>query len=165
MKITHLSFLVLFLTLSSCYTFSKPEKPENLISEDKMVSVLVDMAIMSASKGVNKKKLEDSGIVPAEYIYKRNNIDSITFAESNAYYAFDIKTYNAIYKRVKDSLTVTRDKYKDIEEKEKLEKAEEIKQTKEKDGKKLSKEDFYKLKNNSELQDGKAGKIEPEIKD
>ncbi|WP_055434764.1 DUF4296 domain-containing protein [Lacinutrix algicola] len=139
MKITHLSFLVLFLTLSSCYTFSKPEKPENLISEDKMVSVLVDMAIMSASKGVNKKKLEDNGIVPAEYIYKRNNIDSITFAESNAYYAFDIKTYDAIYKRVKDSLSVTRDKYKAIEEKEKAKEAEEKEKERKNDTLKSSK--------------------------
>ncbi|WP_299383785.1 DUF4296 domain-containing protein [uncultured Lacinutrix sp.] len=165
MKITHLSFLVLFLTLSSCYTFSKPEKPENLISEEKMVNVLVDMAIMSASKGVNKKKLEDSGIVPAEYIYKRNNIDSITFAESNAYYAFDIQTYNGIYKRVKDSLFVIREKYRVVDKKEKEERAEKKSKGKVNNREKHSQEDLDKLKNNSELQDGKAGKIEPEIKD
>ncbi|AUC82615.1 DUF4296 domain-containing protein [Lacinutrix sp. Bg11-31] len=122
MKLKHLSFLLLFLTLSSCYNVVKPNKPNNLISEDNMVNVLVDMAIMSSAKGVNKSRLEKNGIVPDEYIYKKNSIDSLTFAESNAYYAFDIKKYDVIYKRVKDSLTVIRDKYKAIDTKEKEEK-------------------------------------------
>lgn len=122
MKIKYVSFLVLFLTLSSCYNVQKPNKPDNLISEDAMVNVLVDMAIMSSAKGVNKSKIEDSGIVPDEYIYKKNNIDSLSFSESNAYYAYDIKKYDAIYQRVKDSLMVVRDKYKAIDVKEKKEK-------------------------------------------
>ena len=122
MKIKYVSFLVLFLTLSSCYNVQKPNKPDNLISEDAMVNVLVDMAIMSSAKGVNKSKIEDSGIVPDEYIYKKNNIDSLSFSESNAYYAYDIKKYDAIYQRVKDSLVVVRDKYKAIDVKEKKEK-------------------------------------------
>ena len=122
MKIKHFSFLIMLLFLSSCYKVKKPNKPENLISEDNMVNVLVDMAIMSSAKGVNKSKIENNGIIPDDFIYKKNNIDSITFAESNAYYAFDIKKYEAIYKRVKDSLTIVRDKYKAIDVKEKKEK-------------------------------------------
>ena len=108
-----LSFCVL---LVSCYKVDKPDKPKNLLSEDQMVAVLVDMAIVSSAKGINKKKLEDNGIVPDEYIYKKNNIDSTIFAESNAYYAFDIETYNDIYAKVKDSLTVLNKKYKAIGE-------------------------------------------------
>lgn len=122
MKLIQLIVLVLFLTLSGCYSVDKPQKPENLISEDQMVAVLVDMAIMSSAKGVNKSQIEKNGIVPDAYIYKKNNIDSLTFAESNAYYAFDIKKYNAIYLRVKDSLTILRDEFKAIEAKEKKEK-------------------------------------------
>lgn len=122
MKTTLIS-LVFLLTLSSCYTVDKPNKPENLISEGNMVNILVDMAIMSSAKGVNKSNIEKIGIVPDEYIYKKNNIDSTIFTESNTYYAFDIKKYNAIYLRVKDSLTLLRDKYKSIDTKEKKEKA------------------------------------------
>lgn len=92
------------------------------MSEDNMVNVLVDLAIMSSAKGVNKSKIENKGIIPDAYIYKKNNIDSTIFAESNAYYAFDIKKYDAIYLRVKDSLTVLRDQYKVIETREKKEK-------------------------------------------
>ncbi|WP_055447575.1 DUF4296 domain-containing protein [Lacinutrix mariniflava] len=141
MKIKYVSFLVLFLTLSSCYNVQKPNKPDNLISEDAMVNVLVDMAIMSSAKGVNKSKIEDSGIVPDEYIYKKNNIDSLSFSESNAYYAYDIKKYDAIYQRVKDSLVVVRDKYKAIDVKEKKEK--EVK-----DSIKRAKVNIEKRKNN-----------------
>jgi len=96
MRIKQFSFLILLLIVSSCFTIKKPEKPEQLISEDQMVNVLIDMAIMSSAKGVNKSKIEKNGIIPDHYIYKKNNIDSMTFAQSNAYYAFDIKKYNAI---------------------------------------------------------------------
>ena len=84
-----------------------------------MVNILVDMAIMSSAKGVNKSNIEKNGIIPDAYIYKKNNIDSTTFANSNAYYAFDIKKYDAIYLRVKDSLTILREKYKAIDKEEK----------------------------------------------
>ncbi|MGB1211280.1 MAG: DUF4296 domain-containing protein [Lacinutrix venerupis] len=122
MKINHLLFLLVFLTLSSCFNVEKPEKPKNLITEDNMVNILVDMAIMSSAKGVNKSKIEKNGIVPDQYIYDKNNTDSLTFAESNVYYAYDIKKYDIIYNRVKDSLTAIREGYKEILEKEKAEK-------------------------------------------
>ncbi|APX99258.1 hypothetical protein BWR22_02685 [Lacinutrix venerupis] len=108
--------------MSSCFNVEKPEKPKNLITEDNMVNILVDMAIMSSAKGVNKSKIEKNGIVPDQYIYDKNNTDSLTFAESNAYYAYDIKKYDIIYNRVKDSLTAIREGYKEILEKEKAEK-------------------------------------------
>jgi hypothetical protein len=114
--------LLMSLLLVACYDVKKPKKPSNLISKDKMVAVLVDMAIMSSAKGVNKRKLELNGVVPEAYIYERHNIDSTIFIESNAYYAFDIKTYDVIYTKVKDSLTVLRDKYKAIETKDRKEK-------------------------------------------
>ena len=122
MKIKHFIFLLFFITLYSCYNVSKPQKPDNLISKDKMVDVLVDIVILSSAKAVNKSKLELKNILPSDLIYKKNNIDSLTFAESNKYYAFDIKTYDAIYLRVRDSLTVLRENYKIISDKEQKEK-------------------------------------------
>ncbi|WP_390886657.1 hypothetical protein [Lacinutrix neustonica] len=69
-------------------------------------------------------------------------MDSTLFAESNAYYAFDIKTYDAIYAKVKDSLTALRDKYKAIETREdkEKEKLDSLKLTKIVTEKKLNKE-------------------------
>lgn len=122
MSIKHTTILFMLLVLTSCYEVKTPSKPDNLISEDNMVNILVDMAIMSSAKGVNKSKIEKNGIVPDEFIYKNNNTDSLTFAQSNAYYAFNTKKYEAICKRVIDSLTIVRDKYNTIQLKEKAEK-------------------------------------------
>ncbi len=122
MKTKGILYLLVLLLLNACYKVQPPEKPERLLSEDEMVSVLVDMAIVSSAKGVNKKRFEDNGIIPDEFIYKRNNIDSIVFAQNNEYYSFNIKQYESIYVRVKDSLTKLRDKHKLILEAEKKEK-------------------------------------------
>ena len=123
MKTKGILYLLVVLLLNACYKVQPPDKPEQLLSEDEMVSVLVDMAIVSSAKGVNKKRFENNGIIPDEYIYKRHNIDSIVFAQNNDYYAFNIKQYESIYVRVKDSLTKLRDQYKLIENAEKKKKA------------------------------------------
>jgi hypothetical protein len=123
MKAKGILYLLVLLLLNACYKVQPPDKPEQLLSEDEMVSILVDMAIVSSGKGVNKKRFEDSGIIPDEFIYKKNNIDSTIFAQNNEYYSFNIKQYESIYVRVKDSLTRLRDKYKLIENAEKKKKA------------------------------------------
>ncbi|TYB70667.1 DUF4296 domain-containing protein [Bizionia saleffrena] len=121
---THFFLCVLALfVLSGCYDVERPEKPNNLLSEDQMVAVISDMAILSSAKGVNKKRIEENGIVPDQYIYKRNNIDSLSFAASNVYYAFDIETYNRIYTRVKDTLNKKKEFFQAIQEREKEEKS------------------------------------------
>lgn len=115
-----LAVMALFL-VCGCYNVEPPKKPDDLLSEDQMVNVIVDMAIMSAAKGVNKKKIEDNGIVPETYIYKKNNIDSLSFSESNLYYAFHLPIYNRIYARVKDTLNKKKAFYQSIEDREKKE--------------------------------------------
>lgn len=110
------------MLLSGCYKMERPEKPERFLSEEEMVNVLIDMSLLSSAKGIDKRVLENNGIVPDAYIYKKNNIDSLTFALNNEYYAFDIKKYDAIYAKVKDSLTQLRDTYKAIDSKERAKK-------------------------------------------
>ncbi|WP_272022228.1 DUF4296 domain-containing protein [Olleya namhaensis] len=104
------SFIVLFFV--SCYGVQKPEKPANLLSEDKMVDVLLDLTIMSSAKGINKRELENRGIVPDTFIYNKHKIDSAQFANSNNYYAYDIEKYNEMYVTVKKRLEVLRTSYK-----------------------------------------------------
>lgn len=83
-----------------------------------MVDVLVEITIMSSAKGINKRMLENNGITPVAYIYKKHGIDSTQFANSNNYYAHDIEVYDKIYDKVKDSLTILRDKYKELQKEE-----------------------------------------------
>ncbi len=101
--IKQLKYIILILIVVSCKNNSidKPKKPDNLISKDKMVEVIYDISLINAAKGVNKKLIENEGIVPEDYIYKKHNIDSLQFALSNEYYAYSLKTYEDIYNRVK----------------------------------------------------------------
>ncbi|WP_452229253.1 MULTISPECIES: DUF4296 domain-containing protein [unclassified Lacinutrix] len=99
------------LLLVSCFNQNKPKKPDNLISKDKMVRVIVDMSVYSSAKGVNKKVLEEKGVKLQEYIYEKHNIDSAQFAASNYYYTYNPETYEDIYKQVRDSLTKLKAEY------------------------------------------------------
>jgi len=110
--------ICLCLLIVSCNNFKKPNKPENLISKDKMVEIIVDMTLLSSAKGSNKIILEVQGVLPEEYVYKRHNIDSVQFALSNEYYTFDIDEYESIYDKVSDSLTKLKTYYKKIEDEE-----------------------------------------------
>jgi|TARA_R110000751_G_scaffold113854_3_gene213060 hypothetical protein len=113
----------------SCYGIEKPKKPENLMSKDKMVDVLVELALVSSAKGINKRELENKGIVPDTFVYRKHKIDSTIFADSNNYYAYDIDEYSQIYKDVRDSLESLRTFYKAEEKKEDKIKQKELKET------------------------------------
>lgn len=106
------------LLIVSCNNFKKPDRPKNLISKDQMVAIIVDMTLLSSAKGSNKIILEANGVLPQEYVYKKHNIDSVQFALSNEYYAFDIDKYESIYENVSDSLTKLKAYYKKIEDEE-----------------------------------------------
>jgi len=103
--------IILVLFLVACSGVDKPSKPKNLIPKDKMVHVLIDVSLLSSARGVNKNKLEKEGFTTENYIYKKHNIDSIQFAESSAYYAYDTKVNTDIYKRVEDSLNKLKEFY------------------------------------------------------
>jgi len=104
----------------------KPKKPKNLIKKQDMVNILYDMSILSASKGVNKKLLEENGILPEDFVYKKYGIDSTQFVLSNQYYAYNIDTYEDIYNSVKERLVKEKthlDSLNKIEAKKNTEKA------------------------------------------
>lgn len=105
--------IVLFVT--ACYQYNKPVKPKNLISKKNMVDVLIDFKLISSANSVNRKIMENHGIYSESYIFKKHNIDSLQFALSNEYYAFNIKEYEEIYTNVKDSLEELQDIYKKLE--------------------------------------------------
>lgn len=97
-------YICLILFVVSCKQFGKPDKPDNLIPEGDMVTILIDLSLLSSAKGVNRKILENEGISPEEYVYKTHNIDSLQFLNSNRYYAYNTDVYTIILNRVGDSL-------------------------------------------------------------
>lgn len=117
-----LTATLLTLLITSCYKVNKPDAPDNLISEDKMVAVIIDMSLFTAAKGVDKKMLQNKGLDPNTYVYTKHGIDSTQFALSSEYYTYNVKQYKSIYTRVRDSLTILKKKYKVIDEREREEK-------------------------------------------
>lgn len=86
---------------------SAVEKPKNLIDEDTMVDIFYDLSLLDAIKSHNPGKLQQAKD-PNLYIYKKYKIDSVQFAQSNRYYASDIKGYKKMYQRVGRRLERTR---------------------------------------------------------
>ncbi len=111
-----LKYFLLVALVISCKNnnIEKPKKPDNLISTDKMIEVIYDISLINSVKGVNKKIIEHKGISPEDYIYKRHDIDSLQFALSNEYYAYNLKTYEAIYYNVKEKLEEDKNKFQAI---------------------------------------------------
>ncbi|MDD7884546.1 DUF4296 domain-containing protein [Flavivirga sp. 57AJ16] len=113
-------YLSVILLASACYNMDKPKKPDNLISKEKMVDILIDAKIITSANSVNRKIMEDHGVKLNTYVYTKHDIDSLQFALSNEYYAFHGKDYEAIYTKVNDSLELLKVKFKEEEEKERI---------------------------------------------
>ena len=96
---------------------------DNLISEDKMIEILYDMSLISVSKGINKRIIENNGMKPKKYILKKHNIDSIQFVVSNEYYSKDLEAYLSIYEEVLKKLQSNREIVIDTIESKKEERA------------------------------------------
>lgn len=111
------------ILLLGCNSSERPNKPDDLLSTDKMSDIMYDVFLLNSAKGINRKVLENSGVLPQDYVFKKHNVDSLQFALSNNYYAYDAKTYEGIMEKVKqrieadkaivDSLVLKEKKVKD----------------------------------------------------
>lgn len=111
-------FIVIIFTVLACNKLKGPDKPKNLISKDKMVHILIDAKLITSASSKNKIIMRDSSLNSKTYIYEKYKIDSLQFALSNDYYAFNIKDYEDIYTRVSDSLLKLKKELKAIEAQE-----------------------------------------------
>jgi hypothetical protein len=108
----NLVYIIIIILFFGCNNaIEKPKRPDNLIPEDKMVEIMYDVFLLNSAKGINKIKLEENGVLPEKYIFEKYQIDSLQFANSNNYYAYDTKTYESILKRIKDKIEVYRKEY------------------------------------------------------
>ena len=116
--------ICIFLVLFSCsFNIEKEEVPDNLISEEEMINILYDMSLISVSKGINKRILENNGMKPKKYILKKYDIDSLQFVTSNEYYSKDLERYLSIYEEVLNKLEFNRELIVDSIENYKKERA------------------------------------------
>jgi len=117
-------YLCVVLLVASC-GFGGPKKPKNLISKKNMVNILIDAKLLVTATSANKSILENHGMQLNSYIFDKYGIDSLQFAESNNYYAYNIKDYEEIYANVSDSLERLKVALKELELKEEKKKKKE----------------------------------------
>ncbi len=100
----YFNLFYIFFLLAACQDVERPKKPANLISEDAMVAIIAEAYLNNAARSYNNRELIDKGVALDSLIYKKHNIDSLQFVESNAYYASQLNTYLDIFKRVEERL-------------------------------------------------------------
>lgn len=111
-----LLLLIILVSLVSCQDVKRMEKPDDLISHDKMVDVLVELSLLQGAKTANKSMYQQMGMNHGEYVWNRFGIDSLQFVESSNYYAENYDEYEDIYLEVQSRLEVIRVKYDSLRE-------------------------------------------------
>ena len=98
--------MIFFIFLIGCYS----DIPNNLISEKKMESIIFDIMILNASSSYDSKI--DNNLFSDELIFKKYDIDSIQFYESELYYLRNPKIHFDIYSNVKKRINRSLDSIK-----------------------------------------------------
>ena len=109
---------IFILNFFGCQNVEQPEKPENLISKDKMIDILMQSYLANAARSVDNNAIIDKGIKMDSLIYRNFGVDSIQFAKSNAYYAADVNTYMSMFQEVETRLDVMQKKMDSLWERE-----------------------------------------------
>lgn len=91
------------IVLVSCSERPIP-KPENLLSREVMEEIVYDLAVLQAAESHKPQVLTDNKIEIKQFIYKKYNIDSLTYFQNYKYYASDIKAFKKIYKHVNERI-------------------------------------------------------------
>jgi len=110
--------LITFIILFSCGE-EVIDMPVNLISKEKMIDILYDMAIINAAKTNAPQVMEDRNFVPMQYIYNKYEIDSIQFVSSDLYYASKPLEYEDIYEKLEERIKKEKERFEKQDEEEK----------------------------------------------
>lgn len=106
-----ISIILLIIIAIGCQSVEKAPEPSQIIDKERMVEMLTDIAVLKAAKGSYRRVLEEHDVNPEEFILKKYGIDSVTFAENNAWYASQLKEYEKIFNEVKDNLSASKEEY------------------------------------------------------
>ena len=96
--------ITLTLTLWCCQDVKRPEIPVNLIPEDQMAEVLTEVYLINAARSFDNRTIMDQKIKLDSFFFRKFNIDSVQFVESNAYYTSNLNAYNKLFKKVEERM-------------------------------------------------------------
>ena len=107
------SLIVFFMM--SCSNTGYLKKPDNLISENKMESILYDATIMAALENSSALKPEFKPIIGKPYLFHKYGIDSLQLVESESYYSKNHRIYLKIHLNVLNRIEKTRDSLNELD--------------------------------------------------
>ncbi|MAN59815.1 MAG: hypothetical protein CMC08_08280 [Flavobacteriaceae bacterium] len=99
-----IAFAISIFVLLGCQDVERPEKPDNLISKEEMVSILTETYLGNAAASINNRTMRERGIELDSFVYAKYGIDSVQFARSNAFYTSDLDAYAEIFQKVEQRL-------------------------------------------------------------
>ena len=102
-----------YLLISILIIGCSSDVPENLISEEKMESIIFDIMILNASSSYDLKI--DNNMISDELIFRKHDIDSAQFYDSELYYSKNPRIHLNIYSNVKRRIQKSIDSLKNIE--------------------------------------------------
>ena len=89
-------YLLVYIFMMGCSS----NAPENLISEEKMESIIFDIMILNASSSYDLKI--DNNMISDELIFRKHDIDSAQFYDSELYYSKNPRIQLNIYSNVRE---------------------------------------------------------------
>lgn len=103
------NFLKISILLFICFACRKnTKKPENLISEEKLIKILYDQSIIKQMRNSFIPELEEYNLIPSKYLYEKHEIDSISYTNSIKYYSSSpekiLKIYSSVFDKIIEEL-------------------------------------------------------------
>ena len=102
--------MLVLLVCFSCTSRTIYKKPKDLVSKEQMVDLWVDIMIANGARN-KKNKMAQRKINYMPFIYKKYNIDSTRFMQSNIYYTSKIEEYEKMFQEVEVRLKKIREIY------------------------------------------------------
>lgn len=90
-------FIVLITLTISC---KQETKPNHLIEKEVMVNIMYDLSILQALRYQNPTSIDSFQINARDFVYKKYQIDSLQFAQSNVYYSNNNEQYKEMFNQV-----------------------------------------------------------------
>ena len=97
---------ILLILIMSC---SNQDGPSNLMSEQQMVDFLLDINIINSSRAYRNNSDLNYYNIKDTFLYKKHNIDSLQFVNSNKYYSSNPKQYLRIYSNLQKKMRFIKD--------------------------------------------------------
>ncbi|MFT4849751.1 MAG: hypothetical protein ACI83B_002299 [Sediminicola sp.] len=102
----YITGIILTLTLWCCQDVKRPEIPVNLIPEDRMAEVLTEVYLINAARSYDNRVILEQKIKLDSFFFRKFDIDSLQFVESNAFYTSNLSAYNKLFTKVEERMSL-----------------------------------------------------------